>query len=186
MSVIVSTNSLVIRSTEAELLRLFFGLDNSDNSTSTVVNTTRDAGSVIGSSQIGTADGPQSSVSRSVLVNVRSGYVEAENAILINVTAHKIIAQPGAIVYNVVDHSPDGLVVSSGQVLAGVFRDDGSQLVVKSLNSIDGGKAWENKVEGNHYSFEEVYNSNASADPALLERVASQKHDDAWSKIQSA
>lgn len=56
-----------------------------------------------------------------------------------NVTADRIIARPGSIVYNIVDESEDGLDLNHGQVLAGVFSDDGSQIVMRSSTTIDGG-----------------------------------------------
>ena len=118
-------------------MKLFFGI--SDTKVSGLTNVVIDEESVVDSSEIG-SETRASSIEKSVLVNVRSKFIEANGAILINVTASKIVAQPGSIIYNVIDDSEEGLVVEAGQVLAGVFRDDGSQIVVKSLNSIDGGK----------------------------------------------
>ncbi len=75
----------------------------------------------------------------SVLCNVRCNYIEAEGCILINVTADSIIAKPGSVIYNIVDDNGDGLDVSHGQVLAGVFSSDGQQMLMKSSTHIDGG-----------------------------------------------
>lgn len=117
---------------------------------------------------------------RSVLTNVRCKDVEAEDSILINVTANKIVAPRGCILYNVVDSSEEGIVLVENEVRVGVFSDDESQLVVRSSTTIDGGKSWENKVLSNAHSFEEIYNANANADPTMLESVISKAHDAAW------
>ena len=79
------------------------------------------------------------SVRASVLCNVRCNYIDAEGCILITVTADSIVAKPGSIIYNIVDDSGEGLDVSHGQVLAGVFSADGSQMLMKSSTQIDGG-----------------------------------------------
>ena len=123
-------------------------------------------------------------IKASVLTVVRANYIEAEEAILVNVTADRVIAGKGSIVYNIV--APDNsLTVAPGEVLAGVFSDDGSYHIVRSDISIDGGKAWETVLGdlGNKHSFEQVYNLNADACPLTLERVISEGHSSAWEKL---
>lgn len=68
-----------------------------------------------------------------------ASYVESEASVLINVTARKIVAAPGSVIYNVVDISPEGLEVGPGEVLAGVFDADGNQTIIRSSLAIDGG-----------------------------------------------
>lgn len=98
----------------------------------------------------------------SVLSNVRCKYIEADNCILINVTAERIIAKSGSIIYNVIDtgrgstsepHTPGGhalfsggngatvrgLQVNSREVMVGVFSEDGAQTVMRSDLDTDGG-----------------------------------------------
>jgi hypothetical protein len=152
---------------EAALMRSFFNLDGSSQSRvkgSNITNTTVDGASLVSTSQVGcnSDSGLSGSIKNSVLCNVRCRYIDADGCILINVTADKIIARPGSIIYNVVDDSESGLNLTDGQVLTGVFSDNGDQLVMKSSVSVDGGKAWEKKLEWNPYSFEEVYNMNAN------------------------
>jgi hypothetical protein len=53
-------------------------------------------------------------VRNSVLSNVRCKYIEAEGCVLINVTAERIVAQPGSIIYNYIQ--PPGTVMLSGMV----------------------------------------------------------------------
>lgn len=151
---------------------------------SQLVNVKVDAKSVIESATLG-SNNSEGSVSKSVVTNVRARHIEAEGAILVNVTADKIVAKPGSIVYNVVNTDGNGLIVEAGQVLAGVFKSDGTQQVMKSLNSIDGGKAWEIIVEGNPLTFEQVYKNNSDADPAQLEIIANEVHSKAWNNITS-
>ena len=119
----------------------------------------------------------------SVLCNVKCNSIDAEGCILINVTADSIVAKPGCIIYNIIDESDYGIDLSEGQVLAGVFTDDGSQLVMKSATTIDGGKAWEQKLEWNPRTFEDVYNMNTTADPISLEEQIKDKHSEKWARL---
>ncbi len=115
-----------------------------------------------------------------MLCNVKCNYIDAEGCVLINVTANSIIARPGCIIYNVMDESNDGIELTDGQVLAGVFSEGGDQLVMKSSTSIDGGKNWEQQLEWNSKSFEEVYNMNADANPINIESEINNKHSSLW------
>ena len=125
-------------------MRLFYGLDDKQLVDSDVVNTDILDGSLISSSSLGSTHSPlKGSVRGSVLTGVRCKYIEAENCILINVTAERIIAKPGSVIYNIVAGGDDNVLIAEpGQVLAGVFSDDGSQHVIRSNISIDGGKIY--------------------------------------------
>jgi len=182
-----NTLLLTQKTADAELLKLFFGLTGSTVRNSNLVNTSYDDTSIISSSALGSEGTGSGAIKASIVSNVHSKFIDAEGAILINVTAERIIAKPGSIVYNIIDSSVGGpgLVVEAGQVLAGVFSNDGTQHVVKSTISIDGGKAWEKIVEGNPFTFEQVYNSNSNADPTLLEQVAAASHGAAWARINA-
>lgn len=89
---------------------------------------------------------PRGYVKNSVLSNVRCKYIEAENCVLINVTAEKIIAKPNSIIYNVLDDASATLVMdgtlqlNEKEVVVGVFDNDGKQFAVRSTTDIDGGK----------------------------------------------
>lgn len=122
--------------------------------------------------------------------NVRCKYIEAENCVLINVTAERILAKPGSIAYNVLDDKQHPDVFESGTlqlpekaVVVGVFEEKGSQMTVRSTMDIDGGKAWETKVEGNAMSFEEIYDYNANVSVTTLETVIAASHDAAWNSM---
>lgn len=66
---------------------------------------------------------------------------------LINVTAERIIAKPGSIIYNVLDDSSESVVkqgvlqLEEKQVVVGVFNDSGNQFIMRSTTDIDGGKS---------------------------------------------
>ena len=169
---------------EADLMKLFFNLGASLIKDSSIINTDIDSVSIVTSCSIGVS-GKKScgTVRKSVLCNVRCRYIEADSCILINATADSIIARPGCIVYNIIDESEYGMDLSEGQVLAGVFTDDGSQLVMKSSNTIDGGKAWSQQLEWNPKTFEDVYKSNANADPITLEHVVNTRHKEQWGEF---
>jgi hypothetical protein len=122
--------------------------------------------------------------------NVRCKYIDAEDCVLINVTAERIIAKRGSIIYNLLDDKNSAPVVIEGMILAnagdvivGVFDADGKQFIVRSNMDTDGGKTWETKVSGNTVSFEDVYNGNTNACPTTLERVISFSHAEAWKSL---
>lgn len=172
---------------EADLMKLFFNVGASLIKDSSVINTDIDSVSIVTSCSIGIAGKKTcGTVRNSVLCNVRCRYIEADGCILINATADSIIARPGCIVYNIIDESEYGMDLSEGQVLAGVFTDDGSQLVMKSSNTIDGGKAWSQQLEWNPKTFEDVYKSNADADPITLEQIVNTRHKEQWGEFSAA
>jgi hypothetical protein len=172
-------------------MRKFFGLpDTSRIRDSSIIKTTIDSSSCISSSHLGTQGGGRNgsggscgTVKRSVLCNVRCKYIDAEDAILIGVTADRIFARPGCIIYNIIDESEDGLDLNHGQVLAGVFSDDGSQLVMRSTTTIDGGKAWKQELEWNPKTFEDIYNMNTNADPLAIEKQSLTAHSSRWKSL---
>lgn len=119
----------------------------------------------------------------SVLCNVRCNYIDVEGCVLINVTAKRIIARPGCIIYNVIDDTEEGIDLAAGQVMAGVISSDGSLLRMQSLTTIDGGKAWSDHLAFNPLTFEEVYNMNRNADPLRLEQKKKSEHSKLWKHI---
>ena len=98
---------------------------------------------------------------RSVLANVAAKEIDAEGAVLVNVTAKKITAGEGSIAYNVVDDS-DELVLKPGEVITDVFGENGSKLRQRSTLDNDGGKKWKEIICGNKKTFEGVYKDNLS------------------------
>ena len=169
-------------------MRKFFGFsEGSRIRDSYIIKTTIDTQSCISSCHLGTQQSHQitscGQVKNSVLCNVRCKYIDVDGCILVNVTADRIYARPGCIVYNVIDESADGLDLIHEQVLAGVFTDDGNQLVIRSNTKIDGGKAWKQDLEWNPKTFEDIYNMNTNADPIKIERQTSDAHSDKWNSL---
>ena len=181
-----NTLLLAAKSKEAELMRLFLGVDERVRH-STLINTEVDDESVVSSSIIGSAEGPSGFIRNCVISNVRCKHIEAEGCLLINVTADRIIAKPGSILYNLIDTegaSNGGLLsAAEKEVRVGVFNDVGEQAIVRSSLNIDGGKAWETKLEANHASFEAIHTSNMNACSITLETVISKAHNDFWSSL---
>ena len=173
-------------STEAQLIRSFYGIAESDRSRqSSITNTAVDGHSTVSGCELGFSSGAGGggSVKSSVLSNVKCKHIDADGCVLINVTAKRIVAKPGSIVYNVIDSSEEGIVVGPGDVLAGVSAPDGSQQVIRSHMDIDGGKSWETRVAGNPMSFEQVYDSNTEVCPITIEKTNAEAHRVAWQAL---
>ena len=168
-------------SDESDLMRLFFGIEGGGRVTSSAIDSkvTVDAASCVSSSTVGCSG----RIVRSVLSNVRCNSIDAEGCVLINVTADRIVAKPGSIVYNIVQSG--NLDLEEGAVFAGVFAEDGSQLGVTSSISTDGGKVWETKLAANSSSFEGIYNSNTEVCPTALEGVIASAHATMWASIEA-
>lgn len=180
-----NTLRMTERSADAVLLRSFLGIQEDSRARDcTIVNTSVDADSCLSSCQLGT-EGAGGRVKNCVMSNVRCNYIDAEDAVLINVTADRIVAKPRSIVYNLI-HTDGALQASEKDVIVGVFDQSGEQLVMRSTLDIDGGKAWEGPaVQGNALTFEQVYDRNANACPLTLEKVIAGQHAEAWTKLHA-
>mmetsp|Transcript_25565 Transcript_25565/g.33886 ORF Transcript_25565/g.33886 Transcript_25565/m.33886 type:complete len:554 (+) Transcript_25565:212-1873(+) len=110
------------------------------------------------------------SISNSVLANVEAVDVQVDDAIVVNCTARKIYAPKGAILYNLVDESEEGIVAAEGDVIVSVTNEDGEQTILKSKKTTCGGKAWKQVIEGNSMSFEAVHGKNMDADVTKIEK----------------
>lgn len=116
-------------------MRTFFGIDNTDrfkNAESELVKV--DSLSCISSSTL-----LAGSVTNCVISNVKCNYIQAEDCILINVTADRIIASKGSILYNIASKAE--VQVVEGEVLVGVFAQDGTHERVYSSITTDGGQS---------------------------------------------
>lgn len=120
-----------------------------------------------------------------MLSNVRCKFIQAEGCVLINVTAESIVARPGSIIYNYIQPSisvggAEGVQTAEGDVIVGVFNEDGQQSVVRSHLNTDGGKVWDDAVHGNALSFAGIYDSNADVCPSKLQGLIAEAHDALW------
>ena len=113
---------------------------------------------------------------QSVLAHVACADVAADGAVLVNVTAASVVAAPGAVAYNVVEDGP--LVLKAGEVVTDVFMEDGTKHRQRSTTAVDGGKAWKEAVEGNKFSFEQVYKMNLATDVSKTADLAAAAHAD--------
>jgi hypothetical protein len=112
--------------------------------------------------------------------NVRCDYIDAQDCVLVNVTAERVVGRAGSIGYNLI---APVIELTDQAVSVGVFEASGSHFVINSAVNIDGGTAWEARVKGNDKSFEQVYEFNAAACPRTLEKVIAAAHDAAWQAI---
>lgn len=150
----------------ARLLRKFLGVTSKDMDSSIDSSVTVDDASHIFSSTIKNSG----SIIKSVLASVTALEVEAEDAVIVNCVAKKIKAGKGAILYNIVDESDDGIVAGEGEVIVSVAEEDGKMMILKSNLSIDGGKAWKTVLEGNEMSFEGVHGKNKDSNVGVIEQ----------------
>ena len=107
----------------------------------------------------------------SVACNVVTESLECEGSVVVGVTARRIKLGKGCVAYNVIDKSEEGLVLADGDVIVGIVGEDGSQMIIRSNQSIDGGKAWKEVVCDNPHSFEALHALNGEANLMKMEEV---------------
>ncbi len=139
---------------EASALRQFLGL--SDDSR--VVDSTMNDIKIDDSSCILSCNGQNGNVVGSCLSNVSVISIDAENSLIVNVTAKKVSAK-GALLYNVVDDSEDGITLTDGQARADVLIA-GERVVLLCEIEHDGRVSWKTVLPNNSMSFEEVWKKN--------------------------
>jgi len=122
-------------------------------------------------------------VVRSLVAGVTAQDVELDGAIVVNCAARKIVAGKGAILYNIMDDSSDGVTVPAGAVWVGVTNESGETFVLQSRMDIDGGTAWKVKVEPNAYSFEQVHAMNKDANIGLIATKRQEQYDQVVANI---
>lgn len=148
-------------------------------------------------------------IRNSALSNVRCKYIEAQDCVLINVTAERIVARPGSIIYNYIHQgggdnadADAGAAASGGgggtvgsqsllearekDVIVGIFDETGKQMVVRSHLDIDGGRAWDDPILGNVGSFAGIHSSNVDACPIALQQVIGDAHNSLWKALTNA
>lgn len=158
---------------QAELLRQFFGLPAATHQLDSTVKAEVDGVSYIFKSKLGGG-----SVKESLVANVAAASVEADGAIIVNCASPKSIqAGKGAILYNLIDESGDGIVVGPGEVIVGVTDESGITTRLKSRSDIDGGKAWKKVLEMNNVSFEDVHKKNKNANIGVIAKQRQEKFD---------
>uniref|UniRef100_A0A7S2XTE0 Uncharacterized protein n=1 Tax=Attheya septentrionalis TaxID=420275 RepID=A0A7S2XTE0_9STRA len=162
-----STNNLKLKDNDADadLLRKFLGVTSRRMYSTIGDSVTVDEDSCVFGSTISAG-----SITNSVLAGVKSPEVEADGAIIVNCTAKKIKAGKGAILYNLIDTSDEGIVAEDGAVRVAVMEESGESMLLKSKMDIDGGKAWKIVVEENPMSFEAVHGKNKDSNVTVIEQ----------------
>jgi hypothetical protein len=181
---------LIEKNHEAATMRAFFKFPSNTNIKDSKLNSevnVCDASCVSGSNVTKAGN-----ITSSLLCKVNCNEVDCKDAILVNVSAKKIKVAPGCIVYNVCSNDPEGIVLTepgsvlmstlttavgsgSGSVSTGV---EGVRCVtINSHMDLDGGKVWKDKVLGNEYCFEEIYNSNGDADVTEMDKIGTNMHN---------
>lgn len=162
----------------SELLRKFLGITSKDMKSSIDSAVSVDEVSCIFSSNIMKSG----SVTKSVLASVTALEIEAEEAIIVNCAAKKIKAGKGAILYNIVDDSEEGIVADAEEVIVSVTQENGGTMTLKSKLSVNGGTAWKTVLEGNEMSFEQMHTKNKNSKVALIE----EKRNEFYKKVSSS
>eukprot|EP00929_Paragymnodinium_shiwhaense_P005307 TRINITY_DN10705_c0_g1_i2.p1 TRINITY_DN10705_c0_g1~~TRINITY_DN10705_c0_g1_i2.p1 ORF type:complete len:527 (-),score=150.27 TRINITY_DN10705_c0_g1_i2:226-1806(-) len=171
-------NSLLLTkdSEEAKLARAFFGIDDAKriDSATSLGACSCDEASVVSNTKV-----TSGSIASSSVLNVCAQNINADGALLVNVTAKKIKAVKGAIAYNIVDDTEDGISLNENEVRVGVFttKADTPYFEMKSnIAEVDGGKAFKEKVCGNDKSFQDVYDLNCGMDVTACARESEKRH----------
>lgn len=162
-----STNSLLLLedSLSADLLRQFLGLVDAR-----IIDSKIDGVTVDSTSYAYNFQAKSGTISKSILSKVRANEIQADGAIVVNCAAKKIVAGPGAILYNIMDDSEEGVTVGAGGVMVAVTDETGSSMRLCSRLDIDGGKAWKTKLDMNGMSFEEVHKKNKDANIGEIQK----------------
>ena len=163
-------------SLQANLLRQFLGLPTDTHQIDATVaeSTVVDDISYVFQSQIGGG-----TIEKSLIAHVATPLLEAEGAILVNcASTASIRAGPGAVGYNLLDETGEGIVVGPGEVMVGVTDETGSTMRLKSRMDIDGGQAWKQVLDGlNDVSFEQVHAKNKNANIGEISKHRQEKFE---------
>lgn len=164
-----SKNSLVLLEdgSSSALLRKFL------NVTSHQIDCTTEGVAVDDRSYIFGSKAKQGSIKNSILAGVQTAEINADGAIIVNCAAKKITAGPGAILYNLICDSDEGITAAAGQVMVSVTDEEGQSTELKSRMDIDGGKAWKVCLKeecGNDLSFEQVHLNNKQANIVEIQK----------------
>merc|ERR1711865_738198 len=111
----------------------------------------------------------------SVVSNVNCKEIDAEGAVLVGCSAKKIVAAKGSVGYNLVDVScsGEGIVLAENEVRVGVFPLEKPYFeMVSDAEKTDGGKVFKERVHGNAFSFQEVYDLNQGTDVTACAKKA--------------
>ena len=173
-----SQNSLLLLedSPSADLLRKFLNVTGKQLYTNIGSTQVDDASYLFG------VNSKTGSVAKSIVANVTADELQIDGAIVVNCAAKKIVAGPGAILYNMIADESGEIVASSGEIHVAVTDDSGTSMTLQSRIDIDGGTAWKEKLSMNSLSFEDVHKQNKDA--AITE--IAKKREERFAKVANA
>jgi stage V sporulation protein SpoVS len=169
-----SKNSLLLleKDAQSDLLRSFLGVEAHHVDSTIDAGVTVDEASYVFGSKV-----KSGSISNSILAQVQAAEINADGAIIVNCAAKKIIAGKGAILYNLIDDSAEGIVAAPGQVMVSVTDEAGTATILKSHMDTDGGKAWKIKLDENEMSFEDVHLKNKDSNIREIQKKRQESYD---------
>jgi hypothetical protein len=170
-----SKNSLLLLekdTAESDLLRKFLGVTSHHVDSVLLPGVTVDEASYAFGSKAKTG-----SITNSILAQVQAAEINADGAIIVNCAAKKITAGKGAILYNLIDDTDEGIVAAPGQVMVATTNEAGVSTVLKSHLDIDGGKAWKIKLDDNALSFEDVHAQNKNSNIGEIQTRRQENYD---------
>ena len=110
--------------------------------------------------------------------SVQTAEINTDGAIIVNCVAKKIKAGKGAILYNLIDDSLEGIAAEPGEIMVSVTNEAGESMLLKSRMDIDGGKAWKIKLDMNEMSFEDVHEKkNKDANIREIQKKRQENYD---------
>ena len=121
------------------------------------------------------------SLHNSLICHVTTNDIEADGAIIVNCVAPSITAGKGCILYNLMSDEP--IVAHDGQVMVSVNDESGDSFVLKSRMDLDGGKAWDQVVEGNALTFSQVHKKNKNAKITSISAARAVKYEQIASSL---
>ncbi len=93
------------------------------------------------------------------------------NTIVVDCATKKIVAGKGAVLYNLVSESEEGIIAEDGDVIVSVSDVNGLSMLLKSKIDVCGCNAWKKLLNGNSMSFEEVHKQNRDTDVSTIEKT---------------
>jgi len=161
-----NNNKLKDDTPESLLMKKFLGMTSSSMNSTVGSDVKVDDKSCLFSSKVSTSG----SITNSILASVTSPHVEADQAIIINCTASKIVAPKNSILYNIISDKPI-ILEKEGEVLVSVTDSNGDATLLRSNMDTCGGKAWKILLDGNDLSFEGIHEKNKDADIVKIEEL---------------
>jgi len=157
---------LIEKSTEADALKSFFSIPKDTE------NKAQGSKLKIENSILINCSIHSGFIKDSVLINVTADNINCERTVIINTSAQKI-ATKGSILYNVLEN---GLIcLQPNQIRADNFSEENGH--IKLHHQINSDLPWDQPVEGNPLSFQELHQINQKVNPDQGQKLATIMHN---------